>query len=158
MGSVIGGLRQLLTKRTLRKSVCEALTHVITRFHNHQRWMKYDPYVAMGLPVGTGVVESTCGAVVKHRMEGEGQRWHLAGAEAMLALRWLKKSRDHDLCDDWRCRAGQKRARLYARNPKYKPTPRLRRVAELNSNRSHSCEMRAMREQGHHLCPHSTPE
>ena len=127
--SVIGGLRQILTKRTLRKSVREALTKVITFFHNHRRWMKYDQYLAMGLPVGTGVVESACGSVVKHRMEGEGKRWSLAGAEAILALRSLKKSHDHDLRDYWRFRAGQERARLYARNPKYKPTTRLRRVA-----------------------------
>jgi hypothetical protein len=35
--------------------------------------MKYDQYLAMGLPVETGVVESACGSVVKHRMEGEGK-------------------------------------------------------------------------------------
>jgi len=129
VGSVIGGLRQILTKRTLRKSVREALTKGITFFHNHRRWMQYDQYLAMGLPVGTGVVESACGSVVKPRMEGEGKRWSLAGAEAILALRSLKKSHDNDLRDYWRFRAGQARARLYARNPKYKPTTRLRRVA-----------------------------
>jgi hypothetical protein len=129
VGYVIGGLRQILTKRTLWKSVREALTKVITCFHNHQRWMKYDQYLAMGLPIGTGVVESACGSVVKHRREGEGKRWSLAGAEAILALRSLKKSHDNDLRDYWRFRAGQERARLYARNPKYTPTTRLRRVA-----------------------------
>jgi hypothetical protein len=129
VGYVIGGLRQIVTKRTLRKSVREALTNVITFFHNHRRWMKYDAYLAMGLPVGTGVLESACGSVVKHRMEGEGKRWSLAGAEAMLALRSLKKSHDNDLRAYWRFRAGQERARLYARNPKCKPTTRLRRVA-----------------------------
>jgi hypothetical protein len=81
------------------------------------------------LPVGTGVVESACGSVVKYRMEGEGKRWSLAGAEAMLALRSLKKSHDHDLRDYWRFRARQVRARLYVSQPKYKPTVRLRRVA-----------------------------
>ena len=83
----------------------------------------------MGLPVGTGVVESACGAVVKHRMEGEGKRWSLEGAEAMLALRSLKKSHENDLRTYWRFRARQERVRLYARNPKYRPAPRLRRVA-----------------------------
>ena len=78
VGYVIGGLRQILTKRTLRKSVRETLAKVITFFHNHRRWMQYDAYLAAGLPVGTGVVESACGSVVKHRMEGEGKRWSLA--------------------------------------------------------------------------------
>jgi hypothetical protein len=129
VGYVIGGLRQLLTKRRLRKSVRETLAKVITFFQNHRSWMKYDAYLAMGLPVGTGVVESACGSVVKHRMEGEGKRWSLQGAEAMLALRSLKKSYDNDLRDYWRFRARQVRTRLYARKPKFWPTARLKRVA-----------------------------
>jgi hypothetical protein len=56
-GYVIGGLRQILTKRQLRKSVRAALTNIITCFHNHRRWMPYDVYLAAGLPVGTGVVD-----------------------------------------------------------------------------------------------------
>lgn len=56
--------------------------------------MRHDVYLAAGLPVGTAVVESACGSVVKHRMEGEGKRWSLKGAEAILALRSLKKSHD----------------------------------------------------------------
>jgi hypothetical protein len=129
VGYVIGGLRQLLTKRQLRRSVRETLAKVITFFHNHRRWMQYDVYLAAGLPVGTGVVESACGSVVKHRMEGEGKRWSLKGAEAILALRSLKKSHDNDLRDYWRFRAHQVRARRYGRQPKYRPMPRLRRIA-----------------------------
>ncbi len=129
VGYVIGGLRQILTKQQLRKSVREALAKVITFFHNHRRWMRYDVYLAAGLPVGTGVVESACGSVVKHRMEGEGKRWSLEGAEAILALRSLKKSHDNDLRDYWRFRAGQERVRLYTSKPKYRPTARLRCVA-----------------------------
>src|SRR5512132_149546 len=129
VGYVIGGLRQILTKQRLRKSVQQTLTKVITFFHNHRRWMQYDVYLAAGLPVGTGVVESACGSVVKHRMEGEGKRWSLAGAESMLALRSLKKSHGDDLRDYWRFHARQVRTRLYARKPKFWPTARLKRVA-----------------------------
>jgi hypothetical protein len=127
--SVAGGLRQILTKRRLRRSVRETLAHVITCFHNHRRWMPYDLYLAAGVPVGTGVVESACGSVVKHRMEGEGKRWSLAGAEAMLAWRSLTKSHDHDLRAYWRFRARQVRTRLYGRQPQYRPTAPLKRVA-----------------------------
>jgi hypothetical protein len=129
VGDVIGGLRQILTKQQLRTSVRETLAKVITFFHNHRRWRQYDADLAAGLPVGTGVVESACGSVVKHRMEGEGKRWSLEGAEAMLTLRSLKKSHDHDLRDYWRFRACQMRGRLYGRKPKYRPAPRLKRVA-----------------------------
>lgn len=101
---------------------------MITFFH-HRRWMHDDRYLAAGLPVGTGVVESACGSVVKHRMEGEGKRWSLQGAEAILTWRSLKKSHENDLREYWRFRARQERTRLDARKPKYKPTGRLRRVA-----------------------------
>ena len=129
VGYVIGGLRQILTKQRLRQSVRETLAKVITCFHNHRRWMHYDVYLAAGLPVGTGVVESACGSVVKHRMEGEGKRWSLEGAEAILTLRSLKKSHDNDLRDYWKFHARQMRGRLYGHKPKYRLTPRLRRVA-----------------------------
>jgi hypothetical protein len=129
VGYVIGGLRQILAKRRLRKSVRETLAKVITFFHNHRRWMQYDAYLAAGLPIGTGVVESACGSVVKHRMEGAGKRWSLEGAEAILALRSLKKSHDNDLRDYWKFRARQVRVRLYGGKPKYTPTPCLRHAA-----------------------------
>jgi hypothetical protein len=129
VGYVIGGLRQILTKQQLRKSVRETLAKVVTFFHNHRHWMQYDAYLAAGLPVGTGVVESACGSVVKHRMEGEGKRWSLTGAEAILTLRSLKKSHDNDLRAYWRFHARQERTRLYARKLTYRPTARLRRVA-----------------------------
>jgi hypothetical protein len=129
VGYGIGGLRHILTKPRLRTSVRETLANVITCFHNHRRWMPYDAYLAAGVPVGTGVVASACGSVVTHRMEGEGQRWSLEGAEAIVTLRALKKSHDTDLRDSGRFRAGQVRTRLYARQSQYRPTARLRRVA-----------------------------
>jgi hypothetical protein len=50
-------------------------------------------------------------------MAGDGQRWRLQGAEAMLALRSRQKRHDHELRDDWRFRACQVRARLDGRTP-----------------------------------------
>jgi hypothetical protein len=129
VGSVIGGLRQILTKQQLRKSVRETLAKVVTFCHHHRHWMRYDAYLAAGLPVGTGVVESACGSVVKHRMEGEGKRWSLAGAEAILTWRSLKKSHDHDLRAYWRFHARQERTHLYFRKLTSRPTARWRRVA-----------------------------
>jgi hypothetical protein len=86
----------------------DVLAPLLLEGHNHRRWMPYDAYLASGLPVGTGVVELARGSVVKHRMEGEGKRWSLAVAEAMLTLRSLKKSHDHDLRECWRFRARQR--------------------------------------------------
>lgn len=129
VGYVIGSLKQTLTKRKLKKSSREALGSVIRFLHNHRRWMKYDEYLAAGLPVATGVVESACGSVVRHRMEGEGKRWSVQGAEAILALRSLKKSHDNDLREYWRFHAQQERARLYVQRPNYQPIEEWRRAA-----------------------------
>jgi hypothetical protein len=129
VGDVIGGLRQLLPQQPLRTSVRETLARVITFFHNHRRWMQYDISLAAGVPVGTGVVESACGSVVKHRMEGEGKRWSLEGAEMILTLRSLKKSHDNDLRAYWRFRACQMQGCFYGHKPKYRPAPELKRVA-----------------------------
>jgi hypothetical protein len=130
VGAVIGGLKQTGTKRKLKPAKREALGSVIRFLHNHRRWMKYDEYLAAGLPVATGVVESACGSVVKHRMEGEGKRWSLAGAEAMLTLRSLKKSHTNDLRRYWRFHAQQERERRYTQRPHYRPlTEEWRRAA-----------------------------
>jgi hypothetical protein len=129
VGYVIGSIKQTLAKRKLRQSSREALRSVIRFLHNHRRWMKYDEYLAAGLPVATGVVESACGSVVKHRMEGEGKRWSVEGAEAILALRSLKKSHDNDLREYWRFHAQQERARLYVQRPNYQPIAEWRRAA-----------------------------
>ena len=56
--------------------------------------MKYDEYLALGYPIGSGVVESACGHVVKDRMEITGARWGINGAEAILKLRSVVKSND----------------------------------------------------------------
>jgi len=117
VGDVSGGLRPLRTTRRRRQAGRETRARVITCFQHHRRWMQYDASLARGLPVGTGVVESACGAVVTHRLEGDGQRWSLAGAEAMLAWRSLRKSHDHALRDDWKFQARQVRPRLYATKP-----------------------------------------
>ncbi|QTA89964.1 hypothetical protein [Desulfonema magnum] len=68
----------------------------ITYFRNHRDYMKYDEYLAKGYPIGSGVVESACSHVVKDRMELSGARWGIRGAESVLKLRSVVKSRHWD--------------------------------------------------------------
>jgi hypothetical protein len=96
VGRVIGGLKQVLKKRKLRKSHRKALQDAIIYFENHRKWMRYDEYLAAGYPIGSGVVESTCGHTVKSRMEGTGRRWSINGAESVLLLRSVYTSNDWD--------------------------------------------------------------
>ena len=94
VGTVIGGLKQSIAKRKLTKRKIDSLNVVIRYFENHRKWMKYDEYLRLGYPIGTGVVESSCGHTVKKRMEGTGRRWSIEGAEATLLLRSIYTSND----------------------------------------------------------------
>jgi hypothetical protein len=89
VGSVIGGLRQMLTKHDLPASKRKVLNTVIGYFENNRENMRYDEYLAAGYPIGSGVAEGACRHLVKDRMEQTGMRWTVAGAQAMLHLRAL---------------------------------------------------------------------
>ena len=51
--------------------------------------MRYDEYLAAGLPIGSGAAEGACRHVVKDRMERTGMSWTVETAEAVLRLRAL---------------------------------------------------------------------
>jgi hypothetical protein len=111
VGRVIGGLKQILSKRKLKNSHRKALQDGISYFENHRQWMRYDEYLASGYPIGSGVVESTCGHTVKSRMEGTGRRWSIQGAESVLLLRSVYTSSDWDAY--WETHRNLERQRLY---------------------------------------------
>ena len=108
---VIRALRQRITKNRIKGSKLESLEKVITYFENHIPYMNYDEYLAKGYPIGTGVVESACGHIVKDRMDKSGARWKIVGAEPILKLRCVNAN------DDWKLymasRKKQERKRLY---------------------------------------------
>lgn len=93
VGYVIGALKQIKQKNTLSKAKRDTLQKVIRYFTNHKHMMHYDQYLAKGYPIGTGVVESACGSLVKSRMERNGMRWSIAGAQAMLQLRAVNRNK-----------------------------------------------------------------
>ena len=95
VGRVIGGLRQMGTKRGLRGAKKKQLERVIAYLENNREYMRYDYHLAFGYPIGIGVVEGACRHLVKDRMEGTGMRWRTEGAQAMLDLRAVF------LNDDW---------------------------------------------------------
>ena len=98
VGYLIGGLRQRLTKNRdrLTSSQKKTLEKTITYFENHRHMMHYDVYLNKGYPIATGVVEGTCGSLVKDRMEQSGMRWSIHGAQAVLAQRAVVKNGDWD--------------------------------------------------------------
>jgi len=92
---VIGGIRQMATKRDLPNGKWEKVEDCLAYFAARTEYMKYDEYLAAGYPIGSGVVEGACRHLVKDRMEQAGMRWRIAGAQAILSLRSIY------LNDDW---------------------------------------------------------
>ena len=60
-----------------------------TYFTNQAGRMAYDRYRAMGLDVGSGMVESANKALIALREKGPGMRWSEAGAQAVANVRVL---------------------------------------------------------------------
>jgi hypothetical protein len=76
-------------------SQAQTLRTVVGYLENNRAYMHYQTYLALGFPIGTGIVEGTCRYFVHDRFERSGMRWSLAGAEAMLQMRAVA------LNDDW---------------------------------------------------------
>ena len=113
VGRVIGGLKQILTKQELRSSQEKVLKKVITYFENHSHMMRYDEYLAAGYPIATGLIEGTCGSLIKDRADRSGSRWSSEGVQAVLNLRAVMKNGDWDAY--WDYYMGTEHERLYGR-------------------------------------------
>ena len=112
VGYVIGGLKQIRTKNQLTPHQKKVIKKTITYFENHRHMMDYGTYLEKGYPIATGVVEGTCGSLVKDRMEQSGMRWSIVGAQAVLAQRAVVKNGDWK--GFWRFFIDAERERLYS--------------------------------------------
>ena len=73
-------------------------------FENNRERMRYPLYRDMGLLIGSGMVESSCGTLVGARFKRGGMRWSKAGANDVLPLRACIRSGLYDRF--WRQRRG----------------------------------------------------
>jgi hypothetical protein len=108
---VVGGLRQMMTKRELKGPRRKTVREVTAYFQRNRARMKYDEYLASGYPIGSGVVEGACRHLVKDRLERTGMRWHPDGAQAMLNLRATYLNEEWD--SFWAYHVEQEDDRLY---------------------------------------------
>ena len=108
---MVGGLRQMMTKRKLKGTRRKTIHEVTGYFERNRARMKYEEYLAKGYPIGSGVVEGACRHLVKDRLERTGMRWHSDGAQAMLNLRATYLNEEGDLF--WAYHVEQEDDRLY---------------------------------------------
>jgi len=74
----------------------ETLLHVAAYLRRNRPFMDYQRYLALGWPIGTGVVEGACRHLVKDRFEQAGMRWSIVGAQTLLDLRAVAFNGDWD--------------------------------------------------------------
>jgi hypothetical protein len=70
----------------------EKLDSHITYIANNNDRMRYQMMRKRGLPIGSGITESSCKTLVNMRAKGAGQRWHCLGLRGALHLRALNAS------------------------------------------------------------------
>jgi hypothetical protein len=119
VSQVVKGLRLMVTKRNLKGSRKEKLCSVAKYLYNNRSRMRYDVYLAKGLPIASGSVEGVCKNLIKDRMERSGMRWSEKMAEAMVKMRAVYLS--HDFDEYWDFHIQQEQNRLYPKN-RWKPT------------------------------------
>lgn len=81
--------RQIRRLYPREHSLPESVRQSIGYLFRNRRRMDYARCREMGLPIGSGSVESACKTVVQSRMKQAGMRWSRSGAQSMLALRCL---------------------------------------------------------------------
>lgn len=96
VSQVVKGLRQSVTKLGLGGSKGATLTNVAGYLYHNRTRMRYNEYLAQGLPIASGPVEGACKSLIKDRMERSGMRWTEGMAEALVKLRAIYLSGDLD--------------------------------------------------------------
>lgn len=84
---VIASLKQAGQVASLSKSVKDTLRQVAAYLETHESHMAYQRFKEMGLPIGSGFVESTCKWLIQQRFKGVGMRWSVDGFNHLLHLR-----------------------------------------------------------------------
>lgn len=111
VGRLIGGLKQIVSKRKLSKGRKYRLNKVIGYLERNKEHMRYDQCLEKGYPIGSGVIEGACRNLINDRLELTGMRWILQGAESVIRLRAVFINKDW--ADFWRFRRRSERDRLY---------------------------------------------
>jgi hypothetical protein len=82
----------LLGASRLSNKESETVREHLVYIENNKDRMRYVALREAGLPVGSGVTESTCKTVINQRAKGAGQRWREAGLRGVITLRALDQS------------------------------------------------------------------
>jgi len=88
---VLGDLAEAMEMETLAEANVETLKKVYAYLDAHRDHIDYATYKDLGLPLGSGMVESACKWLIQQRFKGVGMRWSEQGFNHLLHLRltWI---------------------------------------------------------------------
>ena len=91
---VLADLGEALEVEGLPDSTRDTLRALYAYLERHRDHIDYAQYKALGLPIGSGMVESACKWLIQQRFKGVGMRWSEAGFNHLLHLRlaWVNGS------------------------------------------------------------------
>jgi len=85
--AVLDDIEAALFLPGLPDSAQQALTRLYNYLDKHREHIEYDKLKELGLPIGSGMVESTCKWLIQQRFKGVGMRWSEDGFNHLLHLR-----------------------------------------------------------------------
>jgi ribosomal protein L34E len=86
---ILAALRSLSPTNT---NAADEVRKAIGYFTEHSARMDYPTFVARGLPIGSGAIESACKVLIEQREKGAGMRWTEDGAQRVASLRAIRRS------------------------------------------------------------------
>jgi hypothetical protein len=87
VNSVMADIEAALALQGLPPSAHQSLTNLYNYLDKHRDHIDYAKFKALGLPIGSGIVESACKWLIQQRFKGVGMRWSEEGFNHLLHLR-----------------------------------------------------------------------
>ena len=93
---VLNDIHQALLLDDLPPDVRKKLQNLYNYLSTHRDHIDYARFKELGLPIGSGMVESTCKWLIQQRFKGVGMRWSEDGFNNLLHLRlaWVNGTFD----------------------------------------------------------------
>ena len=84
---VLNDIAAALELDGLPETARKALKNLYEYLDTHQYHIQYEKFKELGLPIGSGMVESACKWLIQQRFKGVGMRWSETGFNHLLHLR-----------------------------------------------------------------------